>query len=209
MLKVNIQDDNGVLVGNWSEDNFEGGKEPWLWAGSQNILRQFYKTKESVKYGQCWVFAGVLATVCRTLGIPCRVVTNFSSAHDTQKNLTIDYFFDAEGRSLDEMNADMVWNFHVWNEVWMKRMDLGPTIVGWQAIDATPQEPSGGIFCCGPTSINAVKNGEVFSPFDTRFLFAEVNADKVYWKRNGSNKPLKLLRKDVSTYVINFMFYLD
>lgn len=34
-------------------------------------------------------------------------------------------------------------NFHVWNEAWMARPDLGPKYGGWQVIDATPQELSG------------------------------------------------------------------
>lgn len=37
-------------------------------------------------------------------------------------------------------------NFHVWNDVWMKRPDLPCGYDGWQAIDATPQEPSEGNF---------------------------------------------------------------
>lgn len=48
-------------MGNWSED-FGGGTPPTKWIGSMNILQQFYKKKKPVKYGQCWVFAGVLAT---------------------------------------------------------------------------------------------------------------------------------------------------
>lgn len=35
-------------------------------------------------------------------------------------------------------------NFHVWNDVWMARSDLPSGYGGWQAIDATPQEKSGG-----------------------------------------------------------------
>jgi hypothetical protein len=35
-------------------------------------------------------------------------------------------------------------NFHVWNEVWMKRPDLKDEYNGWQVIDATPQEHSDG-----------------------------------------------------------------
>ena len=38
-----------------------------------------------------------------------------------------------------------------------------------------------GIFRCGPASVNAVKRGEVYLPYDTAFVFAEVNGDKVYW----------------------------
>lgn len=32
---------------------------------------------------------------------------------------------------------------------------------------------------CGPSAVAAVKEGEVLRPYDTSFLFAEVNADKV------------------------------
>lgn len=38
-----------------------------------------------------------------------------------------------------------------------------------------------GVFRCGPASVNAVKNGEVYLPYDTGFVFAEVNGDRVYW----------------------------
>ncbi|XP_031846608.1 transglutaminase isoform X2 [Nomia melanderi] len=193
---VNSPDDNGAVMGNWSDD-FGGGTPPTKWLGSQKILQQYYKTKKPVKYGQCWVFSGVLATVCRALGLPCRVVTNYASAHDTQSSLTVDYFVDAEGRVMEELNSDSIWNFHVWNEVWMKRLDLSPDCSGWQAIDATPQELSEDAYRCGPASVEAVKKGEVLRPYDNGFLFAEVNADKVFWRYNGPTQPLKLIRKDV------------
>ena len=95
-------------MGNWTED-FSGGTPPAQWVGSQKILQQYYKTKKPVKYGQCWVFAGVLATVCRTLGLPCRVITNYSSAHDTQNSLTVDYFVDENGKIMEELNSDSIW----------------------------------------------------------------------------------------------------
>ncbi|XP_034945845.1 annulin-like isoform X2 [Chelonus insularis] len=193
---VNSPDDNGAVMGNWSDD-FSGGTAPTKWLGSQKILQQYYKTKKPVKYGQCWVFSGVLATVCKTLGIPCRVVTNYSSAHDTQGSLTVDYFVDAQGKIMEELNSDSIWNFHVWNEVWMKRLDLGEEYHGWQAIDATPQELSEDAYRCGPTSVAAIKRGEVLRPYDGGFLFAEVNADKIFWRYNGPTQPLKLIRKDI------------
>ena len=37
---------------------------------------------------------------------------------------------------------DSIWNFHVWNEVYMARPDLPAGYGGWQVIDATPQEAS-------------------------------------------------------------------
>ena len=69
------------------------------------------------------------------------------SAHDTDGSLTVDKFFDLNGDTLGtgsyNNRQDSVWNFHVWNEVWMKRPDLNDGVYGgWQVIDATPQEPS-------------------------------------------------------------------
>ncbi|XP_043792273.1 annulin isoform X2 [Apis laboriosa] len=192
---VNSPDDNGAVMGNWSND-FGGGTPPTKWLGSQKILQQYYKTRKPVKYGQCWVFSGVLATICRALGLPCRVVTNYASAHDTQSSLTVDYFVDAEGKAMEELNSDSIWNFHVWNEVWMKRDDISAEYSGWQAIDATPQELSENAYRCGPASVVGVKRGEVLRPYDNAFLFAEVNADKVFWRYNGPTQPLKLIRKD-------------
>ncbi|XP_046675625.1 annulin-like isoform X2 [Homalodisca vitripennis] len=193
---VNSPDDNGALMGNWSAE-FDGGTPPTKWVGSLMILQRFYTNKKPVKYGQCWVFAGVLTTVCRALGIPARTVTTYASAHDTQNSLTVDYFVDDKGGVMEELTSDSIWNFHVWNEVWMKRPDLEPgDYDGWNAIDATPQEMSEDVFRCGPTSVKAVKRGEVLKPYDSAFVYAEVNADKVFWKYTGPTQPLKLLRKD-------------
>lgn len=85
-----------------------------------------------------------MTTACRALGLPARSITNFASAHDTHSSLTIDYFFDDDLEVIERLNSDSIWNFHVWNEVWMKREDLGEKYNGWQAVDATPQEESDG-----------------------------------------------------------------
>ncbi|XP_053695044.1 annulin [Sabethes cyaneus] len=197
---VNSPDDDGVLLGNWSGD-FSGGTSPTKWVGSVEIMQQYYKKQKPVKFGQCWVFSGVVSTIARAIGIPSRVVTTYSCAHDTQASLTVDYFVDEKGRVMEELNSDSIWNYHVWNEVWMLRPDLGMSsdgdYGGWQAIDATPQETSDGMFRCGPASVLAVKLGEIAKPYDNNFLFAEVNADKVFWRYTGPAHPLKLLRKDV------------
>lgn len=193
---VNSSDDQGVLMGNWGT-SFAGGVPPVSWTGSNAILQQYYKTKKPVKFGQCWVFAGVTTAVCRALGIPARTVTNYYSAHDTHASVTVDQFVDVNGKPVDKLNTDSVWNFHVWNEVWMKRPDLskGGEYDGWQVIDATPQEMSGGIFSCGPASVKAIKAGELARPYDGTFVFSEVNADQAYWRYDSPQKPLKLIRK--------------
>ena len=200
---VNQVDDGGVLVGRWNGD-YEDGVAPWMWtgkiflsfphfselfkgpfvcaAGSAKILEQYMETGSAVKYGQCWVFSAVTTTVCRALGLPCRSVTNYVSAHDTNQSLTIDRFFDQSGDELDarthpEIGSDSIWNYHVWNDVWMARPDLPSGFGGWQAIDATPQEASDDRYQCGPAPVEAIRRGEVGLGYDAPFIFSEVNAD--------------------------------
>lgn len=83
-------DDYGLLEGRW-DGEYSDGTSPHAWTGSTAIMDQFLRTGGiPVKYGQCWVYSAATVTVCRTLGIPCRSVTNYVSAHDTNCSLTVD-----------------------------------------------------------------------------------------------------------------------
>uniref|UniRef100_A0A8C6SS32 protein-glutamine gamma-glutamyltransferase n=1 Tax=Neogobius melanostomus TaxID=47308 RepID=A0A8C6SS32_9GOBI len=173
---INSLDDQGVLTGKWSGD-YKDGINPAVWTGSGDILRQWVKSGYSaVKYGQCWVFAAVMCTVMRVLGVPCRVVTNYNSAHDTNSNLVIEEYYTKTGLKLNS-SKDSIWNFHVWVECWMSRPDLGSAMDGWQVLDPTPMEKSGGVFCCGPAPVKAVRDRRIDLIFDVPFVCAEVNAD--------------------------------
>lgn len=54
-----------------------------------------------------WSAALLLSPVSRALGIPCRVVTNFGSAHDSNANLMIEHLYDENGERLSE--GDSIW----------------------------------------------------------------------------------------------------
>ena len=108
---VNVEDDNGVIVGRW-DGEYCDGKKPSFWIGSGTILEQFYKSRgEPVKYGQCWVFSGVLLTGLRVLGLPSRSVTNFSSARDSNGKRVIDKYYTNEGEPIDFLRrgSDCIW----------------------------------------------------------------------------------------------------
>ena len=116
--------------------------------------------------------------------------------------MTIDHFIDDDGNELDNPygGADSVWNFHVWNETWMKRNDLpdGDIYDGWQACDATPQESSNGMSQCGPCPVTAIKSGKIFVGFDTGFLYSEVNADECYWHQSRTGE-VELVKRDTKS----------
>ena len=48
-------------------------------------------------------------SVCRSLGVPCRPVTNFLSAHDTDGSITIDSHWNHKGEPLEKHNKDTIW----------------------------------------------------------------------------------------------------
>ncbi|KAG5836390.1 hypothetical protein ANANG_G00254130 [Anguilla anguilla] len=96
--QINSNDDRGVLQGNWSIF-FWGGVSPMHWNGSVDILR---KWKESdyhpVKYGQCWVFGGVMCT-----GVHCCGPAPVKAVHEGHTELKYDLPF-----VFAEVNADRV-----------------------------------------------------------------------------------------------------
>ena len=173
--------DGGILWGLWPTNGVfpADGTNPDDWAGSDEILNQYQSTGSPVKYGQCWVFAGLLTTMLRCSGIPARPITNYESAHDTNGNAIVEFYLYADGTP-NESRSEDIWNFHVWCDAWMKRPDQTGQD-DWQAVDATPQELSAGAYQCGPASHVAVK-WNLGSDYDADFVYAEVDADVEKWQ---------------------------
>ena len=59
------------------------------------------------------------------------------------------------------------------------------------------------MFRCGPASVKAVKQGEVYLPYDTSFVFAEVNGDRVFWEveENGQMKVIRVDKKCIGKMI--------
>ena len=168
-----------VLDGRW-DGRYGDGVDPSRWVGSDDIFHRWLISGLRVRYGQCWVFAGLLTSLLRASGIPARTVTNYNSHHD--RGLTDDG--NAVLRQYDNIrqNDESIWNFHVWSEAWLARPDLGQP-ANWNALDATPQEPSplapSNPFQCGPAYVPYIKANRRTENFDTLFILAEVNAVEV------------------------------
>ena len=59
-----------------------------------------------------------------------------------------------------------------------------------------------GVYCAGPASVEALKNGLTHLPYDAPFVFAEVNADRVNWiqKPDGGWHNTKQAHRSVFTH---------
>ena len=168
-----------VLYGRW-DGQYSDGVDPTRWVGSEPILAQWLRTNQPVRYGQCWVFAAILTTILRASGIPARTVTNYGSHHD--RGLT-DNGMDVLRQYDNIVQPDeATWNFHVWSEAWFQRPDLGQPF-GWNAVDATPQEPSplapNQPYRAGPAYVPYIRSNNRTANYDTYFILAEVNAREI------------------------------
>lgn len=193
--------DSGVLCGNWS-GKYDDGVAPYAWNGSAAILEEFLKKRKGVKYGQCWTFSAVATTLLRSLGIPTRCVTCFRSSHDSDYSNPINVHWSSDNRPRKNMD-DAIWDYHVWGESWFKRPDLPAGYDGWQAFDPTPQECNEGVFTCGPASVKAIRKGELYYGFHSKFLFAEAHGERVHWlvDSDGNMTPFRTEKRVVGRQI--------
>jgi len=174
---MNANDDNGLVTGKWAAP-WGGGTLPWAWRGSGRIFSTYLRNNaRSIGWGQCWVFAGVLVSGCRTLGIPARPITNFNSAHEpagsgpSPYRNSIDYFYNRWGKQVKTLGS--IWNYHAWVEAWFDSH--------WHAIDATPQEKSANLYRLGPAALRDVKGGLTQDIYDVDFVYSEINSQIRYY----------------------------
>lgn len=112
-----------------------------------------------------------------------------------------------------DMEAGKCWMRHHRKPatVRLSRQESGPTLTDLpQPLSCPPHTiyqnlrphfPSG-LYCCGPASVKAIKEGEVDLNYDTPFAFSMVNADCMSWLVYGGKE--QKLHRDTAT-VGNFI----
>ena len=63
----------------------------------------------AVNFNDFYTFIMFGILVLRCLGIPCRSVTNFNSAHDTNNNISKDIYLDDESNEIEHKSSDTIW----------------------------------------------------------------------------------------------------
>eukprot|EP00824_Muranothrix_gubernata_P011240 TRINITY_DN2453_c0_g1_i1.p1 TRINITY_DN2453_c0_g1~~TRINITY_DN2453_c0_g1_i1.p1 ORF type:complete len:910 (+),score=182.88 TRINITY_DN2453_c0_g1_i1:36-2732(+) len=199
----NVNDGSGILHGRW-DGKYSSGIRPTAWTGSGDILNHYHQNGyQGVKYGQCWVFSGLLTTLLRGVGIPCLSVTTYNCAHEQPPyNQHIENYWKWQGNRMirDESvkKGGSVWNFHVFNEAYMKRNSEMSN--GWQVLDATPQEVSEDTenagHRLGPAPIKAIRARAKQYLYDVDFALSMVDADIVDYVRQPSSSTFTLYERD-------------
>ncbi|CAF1023033.1 unnamed protein product [Didymodactylos carnosus] len=172
----NPGDNNGIFTSEFGEQN-----DQQHWSSSTAVLKQYLEQNaKSVQNGKDWIYAAILCTLCRSLGIPCRVVTVYKAAYDADGNMSSDIHWNQRQQSLKQLNRDVTWPSHVWNECWMKRSDSKNKSC-WQVVDSTPVRMCDGMRRCGPCPVDALKNADLSHRWDSPYLFSSINGTKIHW----------------------------
>ena len=194
----NSNNPSGILVGKW-EGGYAGGTHPSAWSSSISILNQYYPYKSQVNYAQCWVYAGLLTSLLRTIGLAARPITNYQSAHLSppfSKPIKKYYVQNFNGYLRLErtigLQSSQLWNFHCWNEVYYNDK--------FHVVDSTPQEVSddgGGnnLWVVGPSSKQSILNRKFKDRFDTDFVISEVAAETEVYIRSPRSFNYRLYGK--------------
>ncbi|KAL1426256.1 hypothetical protein MTO96_018313 [Rhipicephalus appendiculatus] len=203
---VNSKDNNGVVQGKWNPP-YSNGVHPYAWSSSSAILNQYIEMGgNTVHYGQCFTFAAVLNTLLRAMGIPSRVVTNFPSVHVDNGAQVVDIRFTHDGAKPHVSGS--IWNYHVWNEGWMRRPDLPNGYDGWQVLDGTPQGLSlqSQMFEVGPFPVRGVLEDRIDMPFDGNVARAAVKAAFRYFIADPYNpsgwRLVKVLENECGKLIV-------
>ncbi|MBX3388057.1 MAG: hypothetical protein KF691_01235 [Phycisphaeraceae bacterium] len=176
--QINAEDDGGLLVGRWPTNNsYPNGTSPFEWRSSLPIFAAYRENGVSVKYAQCWIYAGTFVSALRSVGIPSRAVSGSLAGQDSvapfDGNMTVTRRWGPSGWAIDNAATDKIWDFHVWTEAWMKRTDL-QLASAWQALDSSALPPAHPQMQIGPAAVASIKSKLLASQFNTNYFVSLV-----------------------------------
>ncbi len=91
--------------------------------------------------GSNWQHAAIFCSLCRALGIPCRLVTVYNAITREQSMVKVNSSITGlERRRLSSIYSRIYVYFspyYLWNECWMRRDDLPKDKSGWQVVDSS------------------------------------------------------------------------
>ncbi|MGQ0552223.1 MAG: transglutaminase domain-containing protein [Planctomycetota bacterium] len=171
----------GLLVTDF-DGSYSPGLSPAVWTGTDQVLAAGSLPQTAV---HDWGVAGVLASLCRALGLPARPVTGFNAALDMDGTGALDFQVDAAGHFDPVLTVDRLWDAQSWTEVRLRRPDIAG-FNGWQAVHGTPLLLSGGEYKNGPAAVAALFGGQFAQPFDSAWWGPSLNADIRLWRAQSS-----------------------
>ncbi|CAF1272800.1 unnamed protein product, partial [Adineta steineri] len=154
--------------------------------------------------GTNWQHAAILCTLSRALGIPCRIVTVYNAACRADGTDNNDVHWDTKQRPLQKLNSDLICTSQVWNECWMRRVDLPNNEQDWQIIDSTPVPMCDGIRRTGPCPVSCLKKGDLGFRWDSPYIHSSINGNKSHWivYPDGYMEMLDVERNKIGTKII-------
>jgi len=179
--------------------------------GSVPVFNTWRRNRRAgpILHAQCWVYAGVMCSSLRTLGIPARIVsgnnivsdagsyTGLANANDISDGKVIYCYQVPANSNQPVLNAcrmnDYSWRFHIWNELCTRR--AGISVSDWQALDATPAHAlrlsrSANARSSGPALLQDVRAGAFSNSFDVLTFYSYVNSgsESVLKRTNGTDR---------------------
>ncbi|XP_076067754.1 hemocyte protein-glutamine gamma-glutamyltransferase-like [Oratosquilla oratoria] len=164
------------------EGDLRGGETPHQMTGAMGILSEFFRgCGRPVRFAHCWLLAGVMTALCRSLGLAARPVTSYMSAEETLDTLTVDRYVDRFGDVLERGpfrdQSDNVRSFFVFCDVMMMRPDLPNGYSGFQAADPARCDRYNALSnSCGPSSAEAIRKGDIGFNYESDAMFSAFNA---------------------------------
>ncbi|OAF67372.1 hypothetical protein A3Q56_04917 [Intoshia linei] len=165
------------------------------WTSSGSILASYFnnknRDKEPITVSRNARIL-LLCTVCRTIGIPCRIVTGFFMSPLQKEYMNINLHWHHSGDDLHELDCDEIHDNHAWLEVWTKCPNF-PQTVCWNAFDIAKNDCDDEKKMYGLYPVNLLRDGRTALRTNQLQLYWQINTDVCY----------NILQKD-SSWIIKF-----